>query len=138
MAEPYVRVRDLERDLKAKVDAEVRFDPGSRGTYSTDSSNYRQVPLGVVVPRTVEAGVEAVRVCAQHRAPVTSRGGGTSLAGQTCNVAVIIDWSKYCNHLISVDADGEDMRRRARHRAGRAQRSVGRTPSDVRPETGNP
>ncbi|MEU6737743.1 FAD-binding and (Fe-S)-binding domain-containing protein [Streptosporangium sandarakinum] len=104
-AQPYVRVRDLERDLTARVAGEVRFDPGSRGAYSTDGSNYRQVPLGVVVPRTVEAAVEAIAVCREHGAPVTSRGGGTSLAGQTCNVAVVIDWSKYCDRLVSVDAD---------------------------------
>lgn len=104
-AEPYVRVRDLERDLAARVDGEVRFDPGSRGAYSTDGSNYRQVPLGVVVPRTVDAAAEAVAVCREHRAPVTSRGGGTSLAGQTCNTAVVIDWSKYCNRLVSVDEE---------------------------------
>ncbi|MEV6862766.1 FAD-binding and (Fe-S)-binding domain-containing protein [Streptosporangium subroseum] len=103
--EPYVRVRDLERDLAERVDGEVRFDAGTRGAYSTDGSNYRQVPLGVVVPRTVEAAVRAVAVCREHRAPVTSRGGGTSLAGQTCNVAVIIDWSKYCHRLVSVDAE---------------------------------
>src|SRR5690606_3876205 len=54
-AQPYVRVRDLERDLARAVDGEVRFDPGSRGAYATDASNYRQVPIGVVVPRTVEA-----------------------------------------------------------------------------------
>ena len=93
----------LERDLRRRVDGEVRFDPGSRGAYSTDSSNYRQVPIGVVVPRTVEAGVEAVAVCREHDAPVTSRGGGTSLAGQACNAAVIIDWSKYCHDVVSVD-----------------------------------
>ncbi|MFF0770226.1 FAD-binding and (Fe-S)-binding domain-containing protein [Nonomuraea wenchangensis] len=102
-AQPYVRVRDLERDLAAKVDGEVRFDPGSRGAYSTDASNYRQVPLGVVVPRTVDAAAVAVAVCRAHRAPITSRGGGTSLAGQTCNTAVIIDWSKFCHRLVSVD-----------------------------------
>ncbi|TDC96648.1 FAD-binding oxidoreductase [Nonomuraea deserti] len=101
--QPYVRVRDLERDLRSRVDGEVRFDPGSRGAYSTDGSNYRMVPLGVVVPRTVEAAAEAVAVCREHRAPITSRGGGTSLAGQSCNVAVIIDWSKYCDRLVSVD-----------------------------------
>ncbi|WP_051761721.1 FAD-binding and (Fe-S)-binding domain-containing protein [Microbispora rosea] len=101
---PYVRVRDLERDLAARVDGEVRFDPGSRGAYSTDGSNYRQVPLGVVVPRTVDAAAEAIAVCREHGAPVTSRGGGTSLAGQTCNTAVVIDWSKYCHRLVSVDA----------------------------------
>ncbi|SDL31558.1 FAD-binding and (Fe-S)-binding domain-containing protein [Nonomuraea jiangxiensis] len=101
--QPYVRIRDLEEDLRARVDGEVRFDPGSRGAYSTDGSNYRQVPLGVVVPRTIDAAVEAVAVCREHQAPITSRGGGTSLAGQTCNTAVIIDWSKYCRRLVSVD-----------------------------------
>ncbi|GAA0381526.1 FAD-binding and (Fe-S)-binding domain-containing protein [Microbispora corallina] len=101
--EPYVRVRELERDLAARVDGEVRFDPGTRGAYSTDGSNYRQVPIGVVVPRSVEAAAEAVAVCREHRAPITSRGGGTSLAGQTCNAAVVIDWSKYCHRLVSVD-----------------------------------
>jgi FAD/FMN-containing dehydrogenase/Fe-S oxidoreductase len=101
--EPYVDVRSLEQALSARVDGEVRFDPGTRGAYSTDASNYRQVPLGVVVPHTVDAAVEAIAVCREHRAPVTSRGGGTSLAGQTCNVAVILDWSKYCHHVESVD-----------------------------------
>src|SRR5204863_306689 len=81
--------------LRGRVDGEVRFDAGSRGTYSTDASNYRQVPVGVVVPRTVEAGAETVAVCAEHGVPVVSRGGGTSLAGQACNAAVVIDWSKY-------------------------------------------
>ncbi|MCI3271822.1 FAD-binding and (Fe-S)-binding domain-containing protein [Streptomyces cylindrosporus] len=89
--------------LRAETDAEVRFDPGSRGAYSTDGSNYRQVPLGVVVPRTVEAGAHAVQVCARFDVPVLSRGGGTSLAGQTTNAAVVIDWSKYCHALVSVD-----------------------------------
>src|SRR3954471_9710166 len=101
--EPYVDVRALEEDLRARVDGEVRFDPGSRGAYSTDASNYRQVPLGVVVPRTVDAVADVMAVCRDHRAPVVSRGGGTSLAGQGCNVAVVIDWSKYCHHVVSVD-----------------------------------
>jgi FAD/FMN-containing dehydrogenase len=94
----------LERDLRQQVDGEVRSDAGSRGAYSTDASNYRQVPIGVVVPRTVDAGAEAVAVCRRHGAPVVSRGGGTSLAGQSCNAAVVIDWSKYCHGLVSVDA----------------------------------
>jgi FAD/FMN-containing dehydrogenase/Fe-S oxidoreductase len=106
-AQPTVDVRALERDLRQRVDGEVRFDPGSRGAYSTDASNYRQVPIGVVVPRTIEAGVAAVAVCREHGAPVVSRGGGTSLAGQTCNVAVVIDWSKYCGQVSSVDPDAK-------------------------------
>lgn len=93
----------LEDALRERVDGEVRFDAGSRAAYSTDGSNYRQVPYGVVVPRTVEAGAEAVAVCRELDAPVTSRGGGTSLAGQTCNTAVVLDWSKYCHRLLSVD-----------------------------------
>ncbi|MGW4567505.1 FAD-binding and (Fe-S)-binding domain-containing protein [Streptomyces sp. NPDC004561] len=95
----------LEAALGAEVDGEVRFDAGSRGAYATDGSNYRQVPLGVVVPRTVEAGARALAVCARFDAPVLSRGGGTSLAGQSTNTAVVIDWSKYCTGLISVDAE---------------------------------
>ena len=93
----------LAADLRAEVDGEVRFDAGSRAAYATGGSNYREVPLGLVVPRTVEAAVAAVAVCRRHGAPVLSRGGGTSLGGQVTNVAVIIDWSKYCNRLLEVD-----------------------------------
>ncbi|WP_149258279.1 FAD-binding and (Fe-S)-binding domain-containing protein [Actinomadura sp. K4S16] len=100
------RGRDaLRRALTERVDGEVRFDPGSRAAYSHDSSNYQQPPIGVVVPRTVEAGAEAVRVCAEHDVPVLSRGGGTSLAGQCVNNAVVVDWSKYCRALVSVDPE---------------------------------
>jgi FAD/FMN-containing dehydrogenase/Fe-S oxidoreductase len=95
--------RTLHADLSARVDGEVRFDAGSRAAYSTDASNFRQVPIGVVVPRSVDAAVEAVAVCREHAAPVLSRGGGTSLAGQCTNTAVVIDWTKYCNRLLSVD-----------------------------------
>jgi FAD/FMN-containing dehydrogenase/Fe-S oxidoreductase len=104
-AEGNIDLQALERDLTAAVDGEVRFDAGSRGAYSTDASNYRQVPLGVVVPHNVEAAVAAVQVCRQHGAPVLSRGGGTSLAGECTNVAVVIDWSKYCDRLLSVDVE---------------------------------
>ena len=77
----------LQAALREAVDGEVRFDAGSRGAYSTDASNFRQVPIGVVVPRTTDALVAAVEVCAAHDVPITNRGGGTSLAGQTCNAA---------------------------------------------------
>ena len=100
---PRVDVRALERVLRERVDGEVRFDAGSRGAYSTDASNYRQVPIGVVIPRSVDGVVQAVAVCREFGAPVVSRGGGTSLAGQACNVAVVIDWSKYCRNVVAVD-----------------------------------
>src|SRR5204863_2270132 len=67
--------------------------------------NYRQVPIGVVIPRDVDDVVATVNVCCQHRAPILSRGGGTSLAGQCCNVAVVMDMSKYVNRVLSVDAE---------------------------------
>ncbi len=93
----------LRAALEEHVDGEVRFDAGSRAAYAHDGSNYRQVPIGVVVPRSVDAAVAAVAVCQEAGAPILSRGGGTSLAGQCCNEAVVIDWTKYCHHLVSVD-----------------------------------
>ncbi len=98
-----VDLSSLKRSLAARVDGEVRFDAGTRGAYSTDASNFRQLPIGVVVPRSVDAAVEAVAVCREHAAPVLSRGGGTSLAGQCTNAAVVLDWTKYCHRLVSVD-----------------------------------
>ena len=94
---------DLAGDLLRSVRGEVRFDRGSRALYATDGSNYRQVPIGVVVPRDVDDVVATVRVCRQHRVPILSRGGGTSLAGQCCNAAVVMDMSKYVNRVISID-----------------------------------
>ncbi len=93
----------LRAELAERIDGEVRFDSGTRATYSTDASNYRAVPLGVVVPRTPEAAATAVAICRAHDVPVLSRGGGTSLAGQCCNEGVVLDWSKYCTRLVSVN-----------------------------------
>ncbi len=93
----------LAAALAKRVDGEVRFDAGSRAAYAFDASNYRQVPIGVVVPRNIEAAVTTLAVCREHDAPVLSRGGGTSLAGQCCNEAIVIDWTKYCHRLVSVD-----------------------------------
>ncbi|HUB32145.1 MAG TPA: FAD-linked oxidase C-terminal domain-containing protein [Bryobacteraceae bacterium] len=93
----------LEDELRASIHGEVRFDPGYRALYATDGSNYRQVPIGVTCPRST-ADVEAiVAACRRHGAPVLSRGGGTSLAGQCCNVAVVMDFSKYMFHVLEVD-----------------------------------
>ena len=88
-----VDARALEAELRSRVRGEVRFDDGTRALYSTDGSNYRQVPIGVVVPRSVQDVVEAVTAARDFGAPITMRGGGTSLAGQCCNVAIVIDCS---------------------------------------------
>src|SRR5918912_909067 len=100
-----VSVEALESELREAVDGEVRFDDGTLAAYSTDASNYRQVPIGVVLPRTPDAAAAAVRVAARHRAPVLSRGGGTSLAGECTNTALVIDWSKYCHDIEHVDLE---------------------------------
>src|SRR5262245_11881202 len=94
---------DLADDLRRSIRGEVRFDTGSRALYATDSSNYRQVPIGVVIPRDPDDVVAAVEVCRQHGAPLLSRGGGTSLAGQCCNVAVVMDMSKYVNRVLDIN-----------------------------------
>jgi FAD/FMN-containing dehydrogenase/Fe-S oxidoreductase len=93
----------LEQELNAVIDGEVRFDNGSRALYSTDSSNYRQVPIGVVLPKNQNDIIKTVALCRKYNAPILSRGAGTSLAGQCCNVAVIMDMSKYYNHVLHVD-----------------------------------
>jgi FAD/FMN-containing dehydrogenase/Fe-S oxidoreductase len=98
-----VDVESLRRALDERVRGEVRFDAGSRGAYSTDSSNFRQPPIGVVVPRDVDDVVATVTTCREHGAPITHRGGGTSLAGQTTNVAVVVDWSKHLHRVVEID-----------------------------------
>ncbi|MGO9403668.1 MAG: FAD-binding and (Fe-S)-binding domain-containing protein [Terriglobales bacterium] len=93
----------LEAALRRHLRGEVRFDSGSRALYATDGSNYRQVPIGVVVPRDTEDVLAAVALCRDHRAPLLARGGGTSLAGQCCNAAVILDFSKYMASILEID-----------------------------------
>jgi len=98
------QIGGLERALKRAVSGEVRFDAGSRATYASDASNYRQVPIGVILPRSVEDIVFAVAACRAHDAPVLPRGGGTGQNGQSVNVAIVIDCSKYMNRVVAVDA----------------------------------
>src|SRR5947209_1754511 len=93
----------LATELRKNVSGEVRFDAGSRALYATDGSNYRQVPIGVVIPRTIDDVIATVETCRRFGAPLLSRGGGTSLAGQTCNFAVVMDWSKYVNQILEIN-----------------------------------
>jgi FAD/FMN-containing dehydrogenase/Fe-S oxidoreductase len=98
-----VEYQRLELALRQSIAGEVRFDKGMRAAYASDASNYRQVPIGVVVPRNVEDIVAAMGVCASHSVPVLARGGATSLNGQAVNVAVVIDCSKYLDQVLSID-----------------------------------
>jgi FAD/FMN-containing dehydrogenase/Fe-S oxidoreductase len=94
----------LEAELRRALRGEVRFDPASRALYATDASNYRHIPIGLVIPSDEDDVIAAVEICRKHDAPILSRGAGTSLAGQGCNAAVILDFSKYMHSIGPVDA----------------------------------
>jgi FAD/FMN-containing dehydrogenase/Fe-S oxidoreductase len=93
----------LAKALRAEIRGEVSFDRGTRTLYATDGSNYRQVPIGVVLPRDTDDVLATVALCREFGAPLLCRGGGTSLAGQCCNVAVILDFSKYMSRILEID-----------------------------------
>jgi hypothetical protein len=98
-----VDIRSLERDLVRELDGEVRFDRASIGMYATDASNFREFPLGVVIPRSDRDVVAAHRICARYGAPIVNRGTGTSLSGETVNFAAVIDHSKYLRGIEEPD-----------------------------------
>jgi FAD/FMN-containing dehydrogenase/Fe-S oxidoreductase len=100
---PNKEAQELARKLHRHTRAEVRFDPGSRALYASDLSVYRQVPIGVVVPRSYDDVIATVATCREFNAPIFARGCGTSLAGQCCNTAVAIDFSKYLNKILEIN-----------------------------------
>src|SRR5487761_1107573 len=105
---------ELAAELRKSLRGEVHFETGSRALYATDASHYRQLPIGVVLPRDTADVAAAVAICRKFDAPILSRGGGTSLAGQCCNIAVILDFSKYLDRILNMDAAA----RRARVQPG--------------------
>src|SRR6202140_2620283 len=96
-------VSGLAEALRLQVRGDVRFDDGSRALYATDGSNYRQVPIGVVLPHDADCRPAPISVCREFGAPLLCRGGGTSLAGQCCNVAVVLDFSRYMASILEID-----------------------------------
>src|SRR5580698_1716090 len=100
----------LEQQLRAEIRGEVRFDASSKALYATDGSNYRHIPIGVVIPRDEVDVVTTITICRNLNAPVLSRGAGTSLAGQGCNTAVILDFSKYMNGMDAIDTVNSTVR----------------------------
>lgn len=95
----------LRRELARNLEGEVRFDSASIGLYATDSSNFREIPIGVVVPRSRDDVVATHRICSEFGAPILNRGAGTSLSGETVNFAVVIDHSKYLHHIGETDVE---------------------------------
>ncbi len=132
----FAQAGELENELKRVVKGEVRFDRGSRALYSSDGSNYRQIPIGLVVPRDESDVIAAVAACRKYGAPVLPRGAGTSLAGQTCNVAVVLDFTKYMNQILEINVEGRYARVQPgvvldtlRNRAEKNQLTFGPDPS---------
>ena len=109
-----VSVQELENELRAAVKGEVRFGAGDRGLYASDAGNYRMVPIGVVLPNDADDVMKTLAACRRYGAPIVARGGGTGIPGQTVNVAVVLDFSKYMNRILALDPDG----RRARVQPG--------------------
>ena len=101
--ERFAAHRELESILKSTLRGDVQFDLGSRALYASDASNYRQLPIGVVLPRDAADVETALAACRATGAAVLPRGAGTSLAGQCANVAVVFDYSRYMHALTSID-----------------------------------
>ena len=104
----------LVDDLRARVDGDVRFDTYSRQLYATDASAYEQTPIGVVFPHSTDDVAAVLSYCARREIPVLPRGGGTSLAGQAVNEAVVLDFTRHMDEVVSVSLD----ERRARVQSG--------------------
>ena len=96
---------ELEAELRRRLRGEVRFDRMTRAIYATDASIYQMDPVGVVFPMDVEDVVNTVTFSAVHGVPVLPRGGGTGLAGQTVNHAIVMDFSRHMNQLIEMNAE---------------------------------
>src|SRR5262245_49262437 len=100
-----LRRTSLARHLRKHLAGEVRFDPTTRKLYSTDASLYQVEPLGVVIPKSVEDVVAVVQIAAESEVPITARGGGTSLSGQSIGPGIILDCSKYLHDIIAIDPE---------------------------------
>jgi FAD/FMN-containing dehydrogenase/Fe-S oxidoreductase len=95
----------IEKELRERVDGDVHFDSMSRHVYSVDSSIFEIVPLGIVIPKTREGLIEAVRIAHTHRIPITVRGAATGITGGCLGRGIILDTSKYLNSLLSIDVE---------------------------------
>ncbi|SCZ63344.1 FAD-binding and (Fe-S)-binding domain-containing protein [Thiohalomonas denitrificans] len=100
-----LNVEGLITALRSTVSGDVKFDAGSRALYATDGSNYRQPPIGLVIPKSADDVVATIAACRRYRVPLLNRGCGTSLAGQCCNAAVVMDLSIHLNHILEINPE---------------------------------
>ncbi|MBA2579470.1 MAG: FAD-binding oxidoreductase, partial [Thermoleophilaceae bacterium] len=116
------RAPDLAAALRRELRGEVAFDDYSRHLFSRDASMYSIEPIGVAFPRDADDVAAAVAVAAEFEAPVLSRGGGTSLAGQTVGAALVLDMSRHMDRILEIDPE----RRLARVQPGVVQDDLNR------------
>src|SRR5439155_14607411 len=100
----------LERRLRAELTGEVRFDRFTRGRYATDASHYQIMPLGVVIPRTIDEAIHAIEIARAEGVSVLPRGGGSSQAGQAVNASLVVDCSKHLTRILDLDVAGRRCR----------------------------
>src|SRR4249920_2393431 len=102
---PDAKSSKIEQRLRTAVSGGVFFDPFNRGRYATDASFYQMLPLGVVVPRTMDEALRTLAITRDAGRIVTPRGGGTSQCGQTVNEGIVVDFSKHLNRIVSLDVE---------------------------------
>ena len=124
---------ELAEELRKRVSGEVRFDPFSRVLYSTDASIYQMEPVGVVIPRSVEDVLAVTEIARDNRVPVLPRAGGTGLAGQSVNHAIVMDFSKYLNQVVELNQEEQWVKVQPRHCPGLPQPLPGSLRVAVRP-----
>ena len=90
-------------DLRNMNVGEVRFEKHDRMLYATDASMYQVEPIGVVILNRPECAVDIVRYCRARNIPMLPRGGGTSLAGQCVNQALMMDMSARCRGISEIN-----------------------------------
>ncbi|MBE9373593.1 FAD-binding oxidoreductase [Saccharopolyspora sp. HNM0983] len=107
MADPHAA---FAAELRRALAGPVRTDPGHRALYSTDASNYRQVPVAVVQPRSTDDVAAATALAREHGVPITSRGAGTSIAGNACGPGLVLDFARHLDHIEHLDPDRRTAR----------------------------
>ncbi|MFC7157280.1 FAD-binding and (Fe-S)-binding domain-containing protein [Halomarina halobia] len=114
----------LVADLETRVSGDVRFDEYSKQLYATDASAYEVTPIGVVYPTSTADVAAVMTYCAEREIPVLPRGGGTSLAGQAVNEAVVLDFTRYMDRLVDVDPDARLARAQSGITLGELDRTL--------------
>ena len=108
--EPPEAVGDYLAELRKLTAGDIRTDAFHRVMYSTDASIYQVLPHAVVLPRTSDELQAAVELAAKHRVPILPRAGGSSLAGQAVNTAVMLDLRRYLDGILEVNKEEKWVR----------------------------